>query len=149
MPDITTVWVSPEGRGDWAMSGPDLLAGDDLATAVYISLFTDRQADPDDVIPDGLDRRGWWGDDAGDRIGSKLWLLARAKATSETLARAKGYIDQALAWMTADQVAQSVAVAVSWLAGAPVTTLAAEIVVTRPGGAALNLRFDWAWQELS
>ncbi len=147
MPDITLVWVAPEGRGDWVMAGPDLLAGDDLATAAYVSAFTDRQADAADPIPDG-DRRGWWGDDAPDRIGSKLWLLRRAKATDDTLTKAKAYLDQAFAWMTEDKVASSVSVATSWLADAAVKTLAAIIVIQRPDGTALNLRFDWAWQEL-
>ena len=60
-----------------------------LATAVCVALGTNALASTDDVLPDpdSNDRCGWWGDlDAeliwnGWPIGSKLWLLRRAKIT--------------------------------------------------------------------
>jgi|SRR5262245_51657412 len=60
-----------------------------LATAVIVALGTDRLAERTDILPDpdSTDRRGWWGDlDAkelfdGWNIGSRLWLLKRAKIT--------------------------------------------------------------------
>ena len=79
MTDITTIWVVESGTGDWSISGGALASGDDLASAVLISLFTDGLAGDDDIPPDGSgDRRGWWGDAGEDiPIGSKLWLLDR------------------------------------------------------------------------
>ncbi|WP_051396734.1 phage GP46 family protein [Bradyrhizobium elkanii] len=61
-----------------------------LATAVIVALGTDALADKDDILPDpdSTNRCGWWGDlDAeliwkGWPIGSKLWLLRRAKINS-------------------------------------------------------------------
>ena len=53
-----------------------------LRSAVLISLFTDRRAEPGDV-PEGEDPRGWWADvlgEEGDRIGSRLWLIDRFEA---------------------------------------------------------------------
>ena len=84
---------------DYAVAAGDLAADNGLKTAVLISLFTDRLAAADDEIPDGTeDRRGWWGDMPADGsapsgappdpIGSRLWLLARAKQSAETLNRA-------------------------------------------------------------
>lgn len=60
-----------------------------LATAVYVAFCTDGLAQESDVLPDprSTDRKGWWGDlDAaqawgGWPIGSRFWLLRRAKIT--------------------------------------------------------------------
>lgn len=86
-----------------------------LVRAVIISLFTWRRANPSDELPDvgpQAQRMGWWGDSfpvvPNDRIGSRLWLLSRAKLTNETLARAKEYADEALKWMVDDGVAARV-----------------------------------------
>jgi len=82
----------------------------DLATAVTVALCTDALANADDVLPDldSDDRRGWWGDfEAADvwggwPIGSRLWLLSRAKITDQsaqegaTVARAEQYARDAL-----------------------------------------------------
>ena len=48
------------------------------------------------------------------RIGSRLWLLAREKQLPETLRRAEEYAREALQWMTDKGVAQSVRVAGRW-----------------------------------
>ena len=49
-----------------------LASSEPLVRAVMISLFTWRRANPDDALPDGKSRMGWWGDSfptvANDRI---------------------------------------------------------------------------------
>lgn len=123
--DIALLWNVQVGEADLQMNGPDLLTDQGLVTAATISLFTDRLADPGDVIPDGsADRRGWWGDmpvDAAaqdavapDLTGSRLWLLDRALQTAATLANAEIYAKEALAWMITDGVAGSVEAAASF-----------------------------------
>ena len=104
-----------------------LKATDSLQTAVLISLFTDRRAGPDDVLPEDAgvqsllppDRRGWCGDalpeTPGDKIGSRLWLLARAKQTEETRRRAIFYAEEALAWLIEDGLALAVTVTAEWV----------------------------------
>lgn len=92
--------------------GNDLATVAGLTTAVIISLFTDRQADPDDVLPDGgTDRRGWWADTT---MGSRLWLLSREKEISAVLGKARQYAEEALAWLLDDGVASAVTVITSW-----------------------------------
>lgn len=148
MTDIATIWDTANGRGDWQLSGADLASGDDLATAVLISLFTDRSANVDDVIPDGTtDRRGWWGDQGENYpIGSRLWLLERAKQTSETLARAKDYMAEALQWLIDDGVAASIDIYAEWSAPG---LLGAQITIHKPGIAgSTTLNFSWAWQGI-
>jgi phage gp46-like protein len=150
--DISTFWRPDEARGDWALAGADLARDSDLATAVIISLFTDRRADVDDVIPDGSgDRRGWWADAFRARpIGSKLWLLERAKKTEATRLAALDYVEQALAWLVEDGVAADVAVDVQWQAGrAPQGFLGVTVAITRPDARVVAFNYAWAWQGVS
>lgn len=152
MPDISTFWIAAEARGDWAIAGPDLASGNDLETTVLISLFTDRRADPDDVIPDGSgDRRGWWGDLYEDEpIGSKLWLLDRSKKTEKVRLAAKDYIDAALAWLVSGGIARSVTTTVAWQAGRPGQGfLGALIQIDEPDGRTSVFNYQWAWGGLS
>lgn len=110
---------------DCGMEAGDLVAEDSLRTAVILSLFLDRRANDDDILPNGSDdRRGWWADTvapmtdygigggsaSGDRIGSRLWLLSREKQLAGVLERAQHYAEEALAWLVEDGVATAVQV---------------------------------------
>lgn len=107
MSDITTLWDNTLSQGDLAMAGADLLSGFDLMSALLISIYSDRLANADDEIPDGsTDRRGWWGDlfDPTHLIGSRLWLLSRAKLTPAVALQAQGYLAECLQWLIDDGV---------------------------------------------
>jgi phage gp46-like protein len=147
MADIATFWSVADSRGDWALDGPDLAEGADIITAVIISLFTDRQAETSDIIPDGgTDPRGWWGDLGGETlIGSRLWLLDRAKQTDATLANARVYAEEALRWLVADQVVARVTAVASWVRAG---FLGLEIVLFKPDGETIPLRFESAWGDI-
>ena len=84
-----------------------------LRRSVTISLFTWRRAGPDDVVDDS-DRKGWWGDSvpsvAGDKIGSRLWLLSRRTLVEDTLKDAEAYANESLAWLVDDGVLTRVTV---------------------------------------
>lgn len=73
--------------------------------AVFISLFTWRRAGPTDESDNPY---GWWGDSyptvAGDRIGSRLYLLRREKNLAQVRERARDYALEALAWMRDDNL---------------------------------------------
>lgn len=148
MADIASAFDSEAFMADLMMSGGLLQEDGTAETAIIISLFSDRRAEPDDELPVGHDdRRGWWGDamplanaDAaeGDRIGSRLWLLKREKQTQETLNRARGYIEEALAWTIADGVFASLDVTVSWVADG---VLAFVVVGQFPAGGEYRRQF--------
>ena len=123
---------------------------DGLYTAVIVSLFSDRRAEPGDVLPDGTDdRRGWWGDiypDVdGDRIGSRLWLLAREKQTPAVIRRAEGYAREALQWLIDDGIAGRVDVAGSNPAD---SVLALSVSIFRPTGERVDFKFDHLWEAI-
>lgn len=149
MGDIATLWDPVALVGDWAVAPDGLAAGQDLATAVVISLFTDAPAGPDDEIPDGSgDRRGFWGDAEAPEgpIGSRLWLLAREKQVEGVRVRAEGYAREALAWLTADGVAARVDVAASW---GGIGRLDLAVTVYRRDGTAVALNFAAPWGQLA
>ena len=145
MTDIATVWIAADGQGDWAISNGALASGTDLASAVLISLFTDRQATADDDLPDTTgDRRGWWGDvDQAVAIGSRLWLLNREKLTDDVAKRAALYAKEALAWMIDDGIATAIGV-VPTVQG---SRLDLEVTITRDGVAS-RFRYAWAWAQI-
>ena len=110
---------------DCGMEAGDLVAEGSLRTAVILSLFLDRRANDDDILPnDSDDRRGWWADTvapmtdygigggsaSGDHIGSRLWLLSREKQLAGVLERARHYAEEALTWLVEDGVATAVQV---------------------------------------
>lgn len=120
-----------------------------LVRAVMISLFTWRRANADDDLPGNM-KMGWWGDNfatvANDKIGSRLWLLSRAKLTDETLARAKEYADEALKWLIDDGIAARVVVEVERQG---LFTLALACRVFRSDGSTpVDIRFPDAWSFL-
>ncbi|MEC5343651.1 phage GP46 family protein [Brenneria populi] len=146
MTDIKTVWIVDEARGDWELSRGDLSKGDDLRTAILISLFTDRQARSDDDY-DGSDRRGWWGDSgAGYNIGSRLWLLNRQKLTTKTAQRAEDYAAEALKWLIDDGVVASIAAEAQIVHP---SRLYLTITYQKPGQDQASIKFYWVWEQIN
>lgn len=101
------------GGIDLLLEGSDLASGHELESAVIMSLFTNRRAEADDVLPSAFaDRQGFWGDQfptrEGDKMGSRLWLLSAEKQTNETRLRALEYAAEALQWLIDDRVASEV-----------------------------------------
>jgi len=111
--DIALVFDPETRRTDLALGADgDLLLDETPATAMLIAFGSDRRARPDDELPAGIseintpsslvERRGWAGDalDAdGELIGSRLWLLDRAKQTELTRILAEEWMKQAFAWV--------------------------------------------------
>jgi phage gp46-like protein len=133
---------------DWAEGGDAV--DDGLGTAVIVSLFTDRKAEADDVLPDDSgDRRGWWGDIyprvEDDRIGSRLWLLSREKQLRDVVMRAEHYAQESLQWLIEDGIAEQVTVTGSVPKNG---VLGLEIAVYRPAGEITTYRFENIWEAM-
>jgi len=118
--------------------------GPDIETAVAISIFTDRRAnDGDDV--EGTNRRGCWIDTyRKNKIGSRLWLLGRRKATAETLKEAKGMVEECLAWIIDDGVAEEVVVENEWASYDP-NRMNMLVQIIKPDESVLTFKFNYAW----
>jgi len=156
----STHWDGEHMLGDWRVApatdpvnAGGLDASDQLASAVYISLFTDRKA-PEGWRPEVVDRRGWWGDGvapAGEEayeLGSHLWLLRNEVATEEIAIAARHYAQEALAWLVDERVAASVTVE-SGLIGEPPRGVWLKILITdRQGEIAFDKRFEPLWREI-
>lgn len=146
--DITLfTGCAPDQCVDIGLSCGDLIRGNDLSNAITISLFTDRRARKDDVLPDGTDPRGWWADALDNQqIGSRLWLLERARDIPETYQRAEEYALEALAWLKADGIAKKIDVEarVSSDFGCK-NTLSLRVQVSQPDGRSLAWRYRYAW----
>jgi len=150
--DLALTWSNTRGSADLSMIDSDLASDRGLETAVLLSLFLDRRAQPDDVPPSGdpNDRRGWWADQfatvEGDLIGSRLWLLDRSVITSETARQAEQYVREAVQWLIDDQVVSAFDVTID--------TSRREVMligldVHRPGRDVLSLKFDHVWDNLT
>lgn len=148
MSDTATIWTRDLGRGDWNLAGTNLQSGNDLQTAILISLFSDREANPDDAIPDGTrDPRGWIGDvDQPYKIGSRIWLLARAKQTQETLRLANDYIAESLQWLIDDGVVARFDITAEWTAPG---MLGAKVLAYKNNGASSPMNFSWVWKAIN
>lgn len=149
MSDLALIWSADLGAADLVLDGAQLAQDGGLRSAVIISLFSDRRATADDVLPTpGSDRRGWWGDVSppveGDQIGSRLWLLSREKRTAQLLVKARDYAAEALAWMVADGLAADVSIETSFHGAAGVLIA---VSIARQSGAARQ-RYDFVWETL-
>ncbi|HET7505099.1 MAG TPA: phage GP46 family protein [Kofleriaceae bacterium] len=149
--DLALVWDNRSGSADLALLDADLASEAGLVTAVLLSLWLDRRAEPDDQPPSGddSDRRGSWMDELadvpGDRLGSRLWLLDRSVRSSEVPRRAEEYVREALAWMLEDRVVASIDVETEATAQA----LLIGVTLHRPGRDPVSLRFAHVWDHLS
>lgn len=160
--DIRLCWLNfPWPRGEWELDGQGgLVTGNDLVTSVLVSLFSNRLALTSDRLPLGgpgqaPDRQGWHGDTwldrqhAGDKLGSRLWLLPGSVTTDKTPILARSYAEEALAWLIEDGVASRVDCDAFFVNGRR-DRLGIVIDIYRPGLATpISLRFDWVWSNFN
>jgi phage gp46-like protein len=136
---------------DTGLDGSSLSTDSGLETAVVISLFTDRRAESDDTLPGWSgDRRGWWADVyseyENDRIGSRLWLLAREKTLPAVLERAKEYAREALAWMIEDGLAAEIHVEAERGRN---DILGLSIDIVKPSRELVNFTYQDIWESMT
>lgn len=93
----------------------------------------------------------WGGGDSyptiqNDRIGSRLYLLQRTTLTHNTVELARGYLEQALAWLKDDGIVSRIAINVQ-RRGTEILT--AEITLYRNDGRSQLITFDDLWSALN
>ncbi len=170
MTDIALTYNPAFLAWDITLDGSDLAQDDGLETAAVLSLFCDRRANSDDVLPGrapgaqsisnsgaaaGAGRRGWWGDrvaplarpgqgngDNPDRIGSRLWILWRERQLPALLPSVHDILSEALAWMTEDGWASGLDIAVSFPRKG---WLSFAIEASKPDGTAVRLTQHVPW----
>jgi phage gp46-like protein len=147
MTDIALAWNPSTQTADWQIINGDISVGQDLQSAVIISLFTDARA-PQSYA--GTNLRGSWIDSYSPTPwGSRLWTLARAAISDRQalLNAAQDYCNEALAWMITDGVAASVSAAASWISSSMINL---QIVITMPMVAQpFVFNFSWAWAQIA
>jgi len=136
--------VRATDRGDFDIAiaaNGDLATTEGFDTALKMSLFEERRADRQEMIPSER-RRGWWGnelfDEAAFEIGSKLWLIDQARLNQETLNRAIDYVRQALQWLINDNHVEAVEVS----GELKPATIILTIILLRNGSKVDSFSFD-------
>jgi len=147
--EIALVLDPNTGKVDIDLENGDLVTEDTIKTYVYISVMTDRRADPDDEIPDGTDNpRGWWGDNftelVGHQIGSKLWLRKRLKLIQEHINLIKDDIKECLRWMVQIKLAKEILIEAEKV---DYQTLEVTIDVVLNSGKKIPIQFKIPWGE--
>lgn len=145
---------------DWSLLGDGTLDETQaLATAVVVALGTDALASPDDILPDpdSTDRAGWWGDLNAETIwqgwpiGSKLWLLKRAKivggesAEGATTVRVENYIRDAIQPFLDRRIGSRMAVKAVRAGQERIDAL---VQIYRGPMLAIELRYQVLWAEI-
>lgn len=135
---------------DFILADRDVERDPGLETAVMITLLTDKLADEEDDLPDDSGYRGgWFGDSIpvveDYKMGTKLWLLQRAKTVSEIPARAKEYLKDGFQWMIDDEIVQAVNISVERRRDLK-TTLAFTLSFVKPEGVTIFYKFYYNWE---
>ena len=128
--DVAITHTEDGGAITFRAGQPDMEQG--LATAVYISLFTET---------------GWWGNALAvpeEQIGSDLPALEAKPLTNRTRLDAEEAARKALEWMVEQGVAKSVTVAASIIG---INALGLVVTLVEPDGTtAQTLRYRVNWQ---
>ena len=135
-------------KADIVIDTPGLKIDDTLKNAVIISIYSDRRANSDDVLELNENPRGWFADSfnpvRNDKIGSRLWLLRRAKLINDTLIKAREYVLESLRWLIDVNTAQSTNVD-TFIYNQ--YTLGIYIEIIKPSGTDV-FNFQYAWDNL-
>lgn len=115
--DIKLFFATEDQFGEILPVDRDVERDPGFETAVLITLGTDKYADEGDPLPEDSGYRGGsWQDSVPTvpdyKMGTKLWLLHRAKTTKEIPAIAKEYLLDGFQWMIDDGIVESVEVSV-------------------------------------
>ncbi|WP_144880505.1 phage GP46 family protein [Gluconacetobacter diazotrophicus] len=106
--DISLVKNS-NGQYDWNVSSGNLSLGDDLSSAILVSLLTYGRADDTHTTIPFNEKRGWWGSYLFSNMTfCQYWTLFQMSIDTTTLQLTLyNYTMQALQWLVSDGVVSS------------------------------------------
>ena len=113
---------------DWTIANSAVSTGDDLQTAIAVSLFTDARDLP-------YDRYGWFGDTfLASPVGSRLNELTNATVTNKnaTLTRAKDLTGECLQWLIDENIVASFDITTSFAQNTSALRLLINITANKP-----------------
>jgi phage gp46-like protein len=91
----------------------DIRTTEGLESAIYMSVLCEKRADESEIQKPEY-RRGDWSNELneveGYEVGSKFWLLEKARNTQEAINKGLQYIKDGLEWMIEDGLIDSVGV---------------------------------------
>lgn len=120
-----------------------------LEMAVFISIFTNRFVELDELPQNSTDQMGWWADliaeQSDDLIGSTAWTFERSKINDEVAVRFEDGIRESLQWMLDDGVASEVNVSSEVFQN---ENIILSITITKPQGTNIPFKFKWDGQAL-
>lgn len=136
--------VNSDGQFDIAIANGEPREEAGLETAVHLSLFCDRHAAADDVLPAGDDRRGWWADRFfAEPMGSRIWLTLRSARTPGTLRLIEDYASEAMRWLVTSGIADTVSITAEF---EHINDVRLNVRIARPEGTS---RYDLTWRGQS
>ena len=131
-----------------------LALGDDLSTAVLLSLLTNRKAANDDELPDSAsqfpDYRGWWGDQFSPHpCGSKIWLRSRDLPNEQLRLKIISDCKQALNHLILAGVCRAIDITADFIQADPsqpnLVMLGIHIRLFKENGD--EAKFDYVWKN--
>lgn len=149
--DIRLMLLPYVGYLEMVLADRDVEREPSLETEALIVLSTDREADVNDALPDDNGYKGGWWADAIPltptiKIGTRLWLLKRAKVDNELASRAKEYVEEGFAYWLTDGIAQEVQVTTELVQNAT-TQLLINIKVVRTDIKNEFFKFFYNWEN--
>ena len=142
---LNLVYSGNDGGAAFGSCDISFDTGSEIESAVLSSLLSWGRARQDEVSA-GETRYGWWADNNIQYpIGSKIWLLQRAKVLPNLNKRAKQYVQDALQWLIDEGVALQVDVVTSIN---QYNTLSIGITITKNDGSVINMSYDNLWNKL-
>lgn len=148
--------VPPVGTPTWKVTTGRTLDTSNWIRGWILNQLSTRAAVTCDETPLGIKTGGFWGDAfrndfSGFRSGSKLWSLQWSKTINETLQTARRYAEDALAYLTAWKIVDTLTVDVAYVSK---RVLMITVTVTGPtkteviqaSGEQLP-DFGWLWRE--
>lgn len=145
MRDLLFDFFGDENQLDIVLNNSEIQTDESLKIPVFISLFTDARCEENEVPKGQYSRRGFWGDAIfGEKTGSKLWLLERAKYNNETLIKLKEYAKNSLQWMITDGLAKEIDITTDFNKNNIINLL---IKIKKPSGNVENIYIDNLWEK--